>query len=57
MKVSKNNFDIKICAVSSCKHCALGIDTKECCWMDIFQKASFNCGGVRLSSLSNIFAL
>jgi hypothetical protein len=57
MRICKNNFDILIYAVSSCKHCALGINTKECCWIDIFKKASFNCGGVTLSSLSEIFKL
>lgn len=57
MKICKNNFDIMIYAVSSCKRCALGIGTKDCCWADIFKKYSFNCGGVVTQSTSDIFKL
>lgn len=57
MKVCKNNFDIVICPVRSCKYCAFGISTQKCCWADIFKKYSFNCGGVVTQSTSDIFKL
>lgn len=57
MKVSKNNFDIVVYPVISCERCAFGKNSKDCCWVDIFKKCSFNCGGVVAQSLSDIFKL
>lgn len=57
MKIYKNDFDVVVYPVSSCKHCALGIGTKDCCWVDIFKKCSFDCGGVIIQSTSDIFTL
>lgn len=57
MKVSKNNFDIIVYAVTTCERCAFGRNSKECCWVDIFKKYSFNCGGVITQSTSEIFKL
>lgn len=57
MKVSKNNFDIVVYPVSSCRQCAFGISTQKCWWADTFKKFSFDCGGAITPSLSDIFKL
>jgi hypothetical protein len=57
MKICKNNFDIVVYAVTTCDHCTFGRNSKDCCWVDIFKKYSFNCGGVVTQSTSDIFKL
>lgn len=57
MKLCKNNFDIVVYAVTTCDHCTFGRNSKDCCWVDIFKKCSFNCGGVITQSTSDIFKL
>lgn len=57
MKICKNNFNIVVYPVTACGLCAFGISTKECYWLDVFKKYSFNCGGVAVQSLSDIFKL
>lgn len=57
MKLCKNNFDIVVYPVSRCGLCAFGTNIKQCCWIDVFKKHSFNCGGAVTHLTSDIFNL
>jgi hypothetical protein len=57
MKICKNNFDIVVYPVGSCNHCAFGVSTQKCWWVDIFKKFSFDCGGAVTHLTSDIFKL
>lgn len=57
MRICKNHFDILIKPVTKCSECAFKRETRPCFWIRLFTKHTFNCGGIRATSLSDIFRL
>lgn len=58
MKICKNHFDVLINnPFTKCSECALKVKTRPCLWIKLGFKATLYCGGVRATSLSDIFKL
>jgi hypothetical protein len=56
MKICKNHFDILIKSTTKCSECALRTKTRPCLWVKLMlPKYVLNCGGIRTTSLSDIF--
>ena len=58
MKLCKNHFDIIIKPTTKCSECALRVKTRPCLWIKLVSiKVTLDCGGIRATSLSDIFKL
>lgn len=58
MKMCKNHFDVLINPTTKCSECVLRVKTRPCLWIKLISiKVTLNCGGVRATSLSDIFKL
>lgn len=57
MKLCKNHFGVIIKPVSKCSQCVFKTSTRPCLWFKMGNLATWDCGGVRAISLSNIFKL
>lgn len=58
MKMCKNHFDVLIKPTTKCSECALRRETRPCIWIKLISiKVTLNCGGIRATSLSDIFKL
>lgn len=57
MKICKNKFDIILYPVIRCSECALNTRMRPCLWLKICPKVTWDCGGVRIDVLSDIFRI
>ena len=58
MKICKNAFDIRLCPLPRCTKCAIRTKTRPCLWLKALNlQPTLNCGGIRVTSLSDIFKL
>ena len=57
MKMCKNHFDVLIKRVTKCSECVLKVKARPCLWIKLGFKSTFDCGGIRTTSLSDIFYL
>lgn len=58
MKMCKNHFDIAINPTTMCSECVFRRETKPCLWIKLISpRYTLDCGGVRTTSLSDIFKL
>ena len=57
MRICKNHFDILI-KPTKCSECAFKRKIRPCFWVKLMiPKYILNCGGIRATSLSDIFKL
>lgn len=58
MKMCKNHFDVLITPFTKCSECALKVKARPCLWIKLVSlRVTLNCGGIRATSLSDIFRL
>ena len=58
MKICKNHFDVLINTVTKCSECAFKREARPCFWIKLIRaRYTLDCGGVRATSLSDIFKL